>query len=576
MIKLAKYLKPYRKQAIIGPIFKLIEAIFELIVPLVMAKIIDYGINGEGGTVYVWKMGIVLVVLAAVGLGFSLICQTLASIASQGYGTILRNELYEHINSLSFKEIDKFGTNTMITRLTNDVNQMQLAVAMLIRIAVRAPFLVIGATILACIINIYMGLIFLIITILISVILYLIMSKSVPYYKNVQESLDNITTITNETIDGIRVIRAFSQQETEQKRFDVACEDFKKNVVKVNRISSLLNPLTYLFINIGIIASLWYGGLLVDNGTLSQGDITALVNYMMQILLALIVLANLIVIFTKASSSAQRINEVFDVASSMVEGEKQDVNNTSVKIEFKDVSFAYNQDSHALDNITFKMDKESIIGIIGGTGSGKSTIAQLISHDYIVTNGLVLLDDYNINDYQQSFIKSIISYVPQKNILFSGTIRDNLLWRDLSATDEELWNVLEIAQAKEFVEKYDDGLDHIISQSGKNLSGGQKQRLCIARALVGNPKIVILDDSFSALDYRTDAMLRHALREKLNDTKIIMTSQRIATLMHCDFIICLADGKIAGIGSHNNLLETCSVYQEIYQSQFKKEGENNV
>lgn len=576
MFRLLRYLKKYRKQAIIGPIFKFIEAVFELIVPLIMASIIDKGINGDGGMPYIFKMGGVLILLAVVGLASSLVCQTLASIASQGYGTVLRNELFKHISSLSAKDIDKFGTPTLITRITADVNQMQSAVAMLIRLVVRAPFLVIGATVMACIINWKIGLIFFGVALLIAFILYLIMSRSVPYYKKVQNNLDDVTLLSIENLNGARVIRAFSSEEVEEKRFNECCTDYTNAVIRVSKISSLLNPLTYLIINIGIILVLHFGGNLVNESLLSQGDITALVNYLSQILIALVVVANLVILFTKASASASRINEVLDTKPSIVYGEEDLQETNKPIIEFDDVSFNYNDSKNVLDNITFKINKGEKVGIIGGTGSGKSTIVNLIGRMYDCNDGSINLYGENVKKINKESLVKNISYVSQKNMLFKGTIRDNMKFRNPNVTDEEIWEALRVSQAKEFVEKLDDKLDSMVNQGGKNFSGGQRQRLCIARALINSPKILILDDASSALDFATDRNLRRDINAYSKDMTVIVISQRISTIANSDKIICLKDGMIDGIGTHEELLNESKEYQDIYRSQYKEEGEENA
>ncbi len=577
MFKLAKYLKPYRTKAIIGPIFKLIEAIFELIVPIVMKMIIDEGIDGGKGQGYILKMGGVLVLLSVVGLCSSLVCQTLASIVSQGYGTIVRNELFKHIESFTHREMDQFGSATLITRITNDVNQLQVAVAMLIRLVVRAPFLVIGATIMAATIHLKLSIIFLLTAIVLSIVIYFIMSRSVPYYKKVQQELDTATTITRENLTGTRVIRAFSRQNKEESRFNEACSSLNKASIQVGKISSLLNPFTYMIVNIGILCLLWFGGNQVANNQgLTKGDIVALVNYMSQILLALLVLANLVVIFTKASASAHRVNEIFDTVPSLIDGtEKELKENHQPIIEFKNVSFSYNKTKLVLEHINFKIERGQTIGIIGATGSGKSTLVELLSRFYDVSEGEILIYGKNVKEIQNEYLRQIIGIVPQKAVLFHGTIEENLRWRKIDATKEELWQALKIAQAEEFVRKNPLGLQEEIVAGGKNLSGGQKQRLTIARALVGNPKILILDDSSSALDFATDASLRKALKDSLRNITVIMVSQRATTLKNCDFIVCLDDGKVAGLGTHEELLKTSKVYQQIYQSQFKEEGQHH-
>lgn len=572
MFKIARFLKDFKKQVVIGPIFKLTEAVFELIVPLVMAKIIDVGVkNGDLG--YVLKMGGVLILLGVVGLGCSLTCQYNAAKASQGFGTVVRNELFAHINTLSYKELDKFGTPALITRMTNDVNQLQLAVAMLIRLVIRAPFLVVGAAVMALSIDLKLGSIFVIATPFIVLTLYLVMTNSIPLYKKVQGRLDKISLITRENLVGARVIRAFSNQEAEYDRFRGTTDELKDSAVKVGKLSVLLHPLTLVIMNIAIIAIVWFGGYRVYDGALTQGEIIALVNYMNQILLALVVVANLVVIFTKASASAKRINEIFDAEPSVKEGEISSVSaETDVpEIEFKDVSFSFGTGEKAVDNLSVRIMRGETVGIIGGTGSGKSTVVNLLSRFYDPTEGEILINGKNVKALSFGYLRKLIGIVPQRAVLFSGTIRDNMKWGNENATDEEIIEALKIAQAYEFVEKLPEGLSAPVMQGGKNFSGGQRQRLTIARALIVNPEILILDDSASALDFATDSKLRKAIKQNTKNMTVIMISQRATTIKNADKIIVLDEGEVAGIGKHAELFDNCDVYREICLSQISKE-----
>ena len=573
MHKLARFLKRYRVQVILGPVFKLTEAVLELIVPIITAMIIDNGVK-KGDVAYVWRMGGVLLLLGAVGLCCALVCQKMASIASQGFGTVLRNEVYRHINSLSHAEIDQLGTPSLITRITNDVNQLQYAVAMLIRLVIRAPFLAIGAIVMAMILDFQMGLIFLLATPLIALVLYLVMSRSVPFFKVMQKKLDKISLISREGLSGVRVIRAFSKQQNEEKRFNEAADDQARTAVQVGKLSALLNPLTYTIMNFAIIAIIWFGGMRVDGGSLEQGEIIALVNYMTQTLLALIVVANLVVTFTKASASAARVNEVLALQPSVSDAGNQPVQPdlTAPKIRFRQVSFSYDgSDKYALKNLSVDIQKGETVGIIGGTGSGKSTLVQLIPRFYDATKGEVLVDGIDVRAYPFQQLRKEIGMVPQEAVLFSGTIESNLRWAKQEASGEELRKALRVAQALDFVEKLPDGLRSPVNQGGKNFSGGQKQRLTIARALVGDPQILILDDSSSALDFATDAALRRAIRQETQNMTVLVVTQRASAIKQADKIIVLDDGAVVGIGNHRDLLESCEVYREICLSQLNKE-----
>lgn len=575
MRKLMHYLKGFRKEVLLGPLFKLTEAIFELIVPLVMARIIDNGIRGNN-TGYILRMGGVLVLLGVTGLLCALVCQYFAARASQGVGTVLRNDLFRHINSLSYAEIDQIGTPSLLTRLINDVNQLQLAVAMLIRLVIRAPFLVLGSTVMAMLIDLRLSLIFLAAAPLIAGVIYLIMSRSIPFYRITQKLLDRVSLITRENLSGARVIRAFSRQGAEQERFREAASDIERTAVRVGKISALLNPATSVIVNLAIIAIIWFGGLQVDSGRLTQGEITALVSYMTQIMLALIVIANLVVIFTKASACGTRVSEVLELTPSVT-----DAGNAAVsvqadaqtpKVSFENVSFAYaGSQENALEGIQLSVRPGETIGVIGGTGSGKSTFVNLIPRFYDATAGCVRIDGADVKAYPFAQLRGRIGVVPQKAVLFAGTLRENMQWRKADATDAEIYHALEIAQAAEFVNKLPEGLDTMLQQGGGNLSGGQRQRLTIARALVGSPQILILDDSASALDFATDAALRQSLRRQTRGMTVFMVSQRAGTVRAADRIVVLDDGRIAGVGPHHELFETCAVYREICLSQMNAE-----
>lgn len=577
MLKFARFLKQFKKEVLIGPVFKLTEAVFELIVPLVMAQIIDVGIaNGDRG--YVLRMGGVMVLLGLVGLGCALICQYCAARASQGFGTVLRSEMFRHINTLSHGEIDQIGTPSLITRITNDVNQLQLAVAMLIRLVVRAPFLVIGATVMALLLDWKLACIFFVAAPLMALVLYLVMSRSIPFYRIIQKKLDRISLITRENLSGVRVIRAFSRQEKEKERFAQASEDQMTTSIAVGRISALLNPLTSAIINLAIAAVIWFGGFRVDAGGMTQGEVIAFVNYLNQILLAMIVVANLVVIFTKAAASATRVDEVLQLHPSIVNRVSRPAQEIegSPEIAFDAVSFAYpDAGAYSLSDISFTVARGQTLGIIGGTGCGKSTLVNLIPRFYEVSQGSLKVDGVDVRDYPMEQLRGKVGIVPQRAVLFSGTLRQNMQWRKQDATDEEIWQALETAQAASFVRKMPDGLDSVILQGGKNLSGGQKQRLTIARALVGEPEILILDDSASALDFATDAALRQAIAkfsaERGNRMTTIIVSQRANTVRYADQIVVLDDGKAAGIGTHEQLLESCQTYREIYWSQNERQ-----
>ena len=579
MFRLIRFLKDFKKEIILGPLFKLAEAVLELIVPLIMIKIIDIGVKNSDPS-YVLKMGGVMLLLGAIGFACSITCQRYAAIASQGTGTTIRNAVFEHINTFSHAEVDKFGTPTLITRITNDVNQLQFAVAMFIRLVVRAPFLVIGSVVMAMILDLKLSIIFIVATPIILLILYVIMSKSVPYFRVIQKKIDKISLITRENLGGTRVIRAFSKQKTEQQRFYEASSDYTNMAIRVGKISALLNPLTYVTINLSIVAIIWFGGIRVDTGAMTQGQVIAYVNYMSQILLALVIVANLVVIFNKAGASAARINEVLDVKSTIVGSDKISqpipVKTRVPKVEFKNVSFSYGDSpKYAVSDINIKIQKGETLGIIGATGSGKSTIINLIPRLYDTSKGDVLVDGKNVKDYSLNDLRHKIGVVPQRAVLFSGTVNENIRWGAENALDQDIEDALYIAQASDFVEGLPQKGDTMITQGGKNLSGGQKQRLTIARALIGKPEVLILDDSASALDFATDAALRKAIKEQTEESTVIIVSQRVSTIMGADKIIVLDNGIIKGIGTHQELNASSDVYREICLSQLSEEEVND-
>lgn len=572
MLRLARYLKHFKLHVSLGPACKLIEAIFELIVPLVMADIIDNGI-ATGDESIIWQGGLKLIIFAVCGLSFTLVCQYLASVASQGVGTLLRRDLYAHINTLSYREIDRLGTPALVTRIANDVNQVQTAVAMLIRLVIRAPFLVIGATVMAMTIDLKLSLIFFGCMIAIVAIMYPIMVITVKLFKRQQKSLDGISRITRENLSGVRVVRAFSRQEYEKQRFEETAEEYRKFALKAGRINALLNPAIFVVVNVAYLLIVYFGGSMVTVDGLTQGQVIALVNYMTQISLALVVVANLVTIFTKAAASSQRINEVFDTMPSVVGADSiTETDENAPAVEFRDVSFSYLDGEDAeksLENVTFTLGKGEVLGIIGGTGSGKSTLVNLLARFYDATQGSVLINGADVKSFPDKELRRIIGIVPQKTELLSGTIRENMTMGRTDITDAQIYAALETAQAKEFTDNLADGLDSRILQGGKNFSGGQKQRLAIARAIAQSPEILILDDSSSALDYATDAALRKALK-KLSMTCVIV-SQRANSIRHADKIIVLDDGIVEGIGTHAQLLKECEVYREICLTQYTEQ-----
>ena len=581
MFKLARYLKEFKLNVTVGPLCKLTEAIFELIVPLVMAKIIDVGI-ANGDNAYILRHGLILLLLAALGLSCALVCQYMASVASQGVGTALRRDLYAHINTLSYRELDRIGTPALVTRISNDVNQVQTAVAMLIRLVVRAPFLVIGAAIMSFTISPRLSLIFLGAMILIVFVMYPVMKATVKLFKKQQTSLDGISRITRENLTGVRVVRAFSRQEHEKERFEQTAEEYRQFAVRAGRINALLNPMIFIAVNVAYLLIVYFGADFVRGGVdgMTQGSVIALINYMTQISLALVVVANLVTIFTKAAASSARINEIFDMQSSITGADSFPIQDRRAPaIEFENVSFSYVGGENSLEDITFSLEHGETLGIIGGTGSGKSTLVNLICRFYDCDIGSVKINGANVRDFPTEELRRLIGIVPQKAELLSGTLRDNMTLGRGDISDDMIQSALEIAQAKEFTDNLEGGLDARILQGGKNFSGGQKQRLTIARAFAQKPEIVILDDSSSALDYATDAKLRKAIKELSGITAVIV-SQRANSIMHADKIIVLDDGKAVGIGTHAELLKTCKVYHEICATQYSeeelREQENNI
>ena len=560
--------KGYTAQLILGPLFKLAEAVLELMIPLLMANIIDVGIK-NGDVRYIVTHGIAMLGLGALGLCFAMICQYFAAVCAQGFGRSVRKRLFRHVFSLSQAEYGAVGTDSLITRLTNDVNQAQTGVNMFIRLAMRAPFLAIGSVVMAFTISPQIGLIFLIATPLICVVLAVIMRRSVPYYTRIQTQQDRIARLAGESLAGARVIRAFSRQDSEIEQFNAAGDSLAATTVHVGKISAMLSPITVVIVNLAIVLIIWFGGLYADTGVLQQGQIIALVNYMTQTLLALIVLANIVVVFTKAVASAGRIGEVLRLESSMCEPVRSTEEKEGAShIAFENVTFSYpNSGDTALEDISFTVQTGQTLGIIGGTGCGKSTLMHLLLRYYDATDGCVLVNGVNVKDYTLQALRAKIGLVPQTALLFAGTIRSNLQLGAPHATDEQLWAALETAQGADFVRSKPEGLDSLVEEGGKNLSGGQKQRITIARALVKQPQILILDDSASALDYATDAKLRTALRQQAQKMTVILISQRAATLQHATQILVLDEGIAVGLGTHAQLLQTCAIYREICATQ---------
>lgn len=582
MKKLLVYLKDYKKESVLGPLFKLLEATFELIVPLVMAAIIDTGV-ATGDKSYIMKMCMVLVLLAVIGLTCSITAQYFAAKAAVGFATKLRHALFAHIESLSFTEMDTVGTATLITRMTSDVNQVQNGVNLVLRLFLRSPFIVFGAMVMAFTIDVKAALVFVVTIPLLSIIVFGIMLISIPLYKKVQSALDKVLGITRENLTGSRVIRAFNKEDDETVHFNENNDLLTRAQIYVGKISALMNPLTYVIINGAIVVLVWTGAVRVDNGYITQGEVVALINYMSQILVELVKLANLIININKSIACGNRIQSIFEMQPSITDGSDQKVDKVQTDtadrseeaeyaVEFSHVGLTYaGAGDESLTDIDFKVKKGETIGIIGGTGSGKSSVVNLIPRFYDVTSGFIKVDGKDVKDYPLEELRGKIGTVLQKAVLFHGTIRENLKWGNPDATEEDLNRAITVAQAKEFIDNKEGRLDFEIEQGGKNLSGGQRQRLTIARAVVKKPEILILDDSASALDFATDAALRKAIREMEGETTVFIVSQRAASIQHADRIVVLDDGKIVGLGTSEELLESCEVYQEIYNSQFKKQ-----
>lgn len=576
----------FRRYMVIGPACKLIEVIFDLLTPLVIAQMIDKGIGAHNVSAVV-HYGTVLAVMAVIGISFTLVCQKMAALTSQGMGTDIRGALYQHINKLSYAELDRFGTPSLITRITNDVNQVQLAVALGVRMLIRWPFLAVGSMCAALAIDLKLGMIFLICTPAIGLVFWFVMARCIPYYKQLQAKLDRIALICREGLSGARVVRAFVREDHERERFAQAADDQANTAIAVGKLSSILNPVTFLVMNLGVCAILWVGGIQVNVGELTQGQVMAFVNYMTQTLTSIVYVANLVVVFTKASASASRINEVLNCVPSITDEGNQPValpkpgNAAPVPaLSFDHASFSFGAGAaNAVNDVTLELPLGKTLGIIGGTGSGKSTLVSLIPRLYDAGTGSVSVMGADVRTWPLDQLRHVVATVPQRASLVSGTIRSNLTWRDESATDDELWAALDMAQASEFVRNKPQGLDAPVEAGGKNFSGGQRQRLTIARALVGSPQVLIMDDSASALDFKTDAALRRAIRERnmrgaaeggLPLTTVIV-SQRVSTVRDADMICVLDHGSVAGLGTHDELYTTCQLYREICQSQLRRE-----
>lgn len=579
----------FRRYMVIGPACKLIEVIFDLLTPLVIAQMIDKGIGAHDVNAVV-HYGMLLGAMAVIGISFTLVCQKMAALTSQGMGTDIRGALYQHINKLSYAELDRFGTPSLITRITNDVNQVQLAVALGVRMLIRWPFLAVGSMCAALAIDLKLGMVFLICTPAIGLVFWFVMARCIPYYRQLQAKLDRIALICREGLSGARVVRAFVREDHERERFAQAADDQANTAIAVGKLSSILNPVTFLVMNLGVCAILWVGGIQVNVGELTQGQVMAFVNYMTQTLTSIVYVANLVVVFTKASASASRINEVLNCVPSITDEDNEpvalpqapatDVDAPVSALSLSHTSFSFGAGAaNAVNDVTLELPLGKTLGIIGGTGSGKSTLVSLIPRLYDASTGSVSVMGADVRTWPLDQLRHVVATVPQRASLVSGTIRSNLTWRDESATDEELWAALDMAQASEFVRNKPQGLDAPVEAGGKNFSGGQRQRLTIARALVGSPQVLIMDDSASALDFKTDAALRHAIRERsvrgaveggLPLTTVIV-SQRVSTVRDADMICVLDHGSVAGLGTHDELYTTCQLYREICQSQLRRE-----
>lgn len=567
-----RYLRDYKKESILAPLFKMLEASFELLIPVVMANVIDVGIAGRD-IGYVVRMCLLMILLGIIGLVCSITAQYFSAKAATGFGTALRNDLFRHITSLSYTEIDSIGTSTLLTRMTSDTNQVQTGVNMVLRLFLRSPFIVFGAMIMSFTIDVKSAMTFVVTIPALSIVVFGVMALSIPLFKKVQTRLDRVTLLTREGLEGARVIRAFNRQDKEFKEFDKSTDDLMKFQLLAGRISAFMNPVTYVIINLSTAAIIWIAAGQTDAGIITQGKVVALVNYMSQILVELIKLANLIVTITKAVACARRINAVMEKQPSITDGDGQAAaGGRSVKVSFRDANLRYaGAGADSLSDITFDVAPGETVGIIGGTGSGKSSLVNMIPRFYDASQGNVYVDGIDVKDYTLDELRHKVGVVPQKAVLFAGTIADNIRWGKQDATESEINEALEIAQAKEFVDGKENGINFKITQGGKNLSGGQKQRLTIARAVVRKPEILILDDSASALDFATDAALRKAIREKTKGMTVFLVSQRVSTIMNSDKIIVMDDGQIAGIGTHRQLLSNCEVYREICQSQLSEE-----
>lgn len=579
----------FRRYMVIGPACKLIEVIFDLLTPLVIAQMIDKGIGSHDVDAVV-RYGMVLAAMAVIGISFTLVCQKMAALTSQGMGTDIRGALYQHINKLSYAELDRFGTPSLITRITNDVNQVQLAVALGVRMLIRWPFLAVGSMVAALAIDLKLGIIFLICTPAIGLVFWFVMARCIPYYKQLQAKLDCIALICREGLSGARVVRAFVREDHERERFAQAADDQAHTAIAVGKLSSILNPVTFLVMNLGVCAILWVGGIQVNVGELTQGQVMAFVNYMTQTLTSIVYVANLVVVFTKASASASRINEVLNCVPSITDEDNEPVTlpkpgatgnaAPAPALSFDHASFSFGAGAaNAVSDVTLELPLGKTLGIIGGTGSGKTTLVSLIPRLYDAGAGSVSVMGADVRTWPLDQLRHVVATVPQRASLVSGTIRSNLTWRDEAATDEELWAALDMAQASEFVRNKPQGLDAPVEAGGKNFSGGQRQRLTIARALVGSPQILIMDDSASALDFKTDAALRHAIRERSGRGAVegglplttVIVSQRVSTVRDADMICVLDHGSVAGLGTHDELYATCQLYREICQSQLRRE-----
>ncbi|MCR4653282.1 MAG: ABC transporter ATP-binding protein/permease [Eubacterium sp.] len=573
MTKLFTYLRMHMIQTILAPLFKMLEAVFELIVPLVVARMIDTGVANRD-VPYLIREGIILVLLGVIGFLAAVTAQYFSANVAVITGTSLRNDLFRHIQTLSWRQIDEIGTSTLITRMTSDINTVQNGVNMFLRLFLRSPFVVLGAVVMAFTVDTQTARAFAVAVPVLAVIVFTILLITMPLYKNVQKKLDDVMRMTRENLLGVRVVRAFNRQEDEKRAFDQNASEYYRRQIFVGKISALLNPLTYVVINAGIIGILWIGGLRVDTGDLTRGEVIALVNYMSQILVEMIKLANLIILLSRAIASMKRVDAVFAMENPMKDGDVPlpACPKGGMEIDFKDVTFGYEKEAApALDHISFHIEGGSTLGIIGGTGSGKSTLVHLLGRFYDPDSGSVLLNGKDLREMKLAWLRGRIGLVPQKAVLFAGSLRENMKWGDEEATDDEIYRALEIAQTREFVDEKKEGLDLGIEQEGRNLSGGQRQRLTIARALVREPELLILDDSASALDFATDAKLRKAIRESKGRSTVILVSQRVSTVRNSDRILVLDDGQSAGFGTHQELLRSCDVYREICQSQMTEE-----